>query len=256
MGINVQESHDDTEDDNIDLAKWTKGGEQFHEFWRKIGSPQLSQDLKGPLQAVFLGEKPSCLDATINLEDDEILKEFGLKREGRYIYDPKQVEAVIARHSEVFQQHNLRTAEDTMRWLNKTSLTEGAVERGLILGIPLTAIRDYIMYSSLSINNIIINLHNLLVSLNLQADLLEETYFTGNILQGRQFIEESLQQHTEQLGIQTRDIPRLMEEVDVLIQRRTVNVYGVTWVEQGESSESIQRQSKLRNAFEKSGILV
>ena len=57
------------------------------------------------------------------------------------------------------------------------------------------------------------------------------------------------------LGFPFESVRKFEEARNTHLPRKGVNIYGIHWMDFGESEESVNKQQRLKQAFESSGIL-
>lgn len=242
------------------MGKWRRGAENFALFWEDIGGQANDYDprIVGPLQAMFLGEKPAVFHSLPISDHKEELKQFGFESIDNYIYDPEQVAKIMKDHPDEFERHNLKTSEEVMVFLDKTKPEEHSVIRGLVLGFPYEAVKNYDKADSFKINNIAVRLFELL-EINPEDQIyLELNYFTekragnGDLIP---FFKKNLEKYKSELNISDEEIAQLIDELQKQIKIKGFGAYGVVWTDSGGSKESVAQEKRIRDAFEKSGIL-
>ncbi len=242
-----------------EISQWENGARNFASFWGDIGAQEDEYDQKiiGPLQAMFLGEKPAMFHSFPVGEHGNKLEHFGLKSTGNYIYDPKQVAKIIGLYSDVFRRHNLNTPEEVMGFLDKAKPEEHSVIRGLVLGFPYEAIRRYSNVDAMRINQVAVILFGLLEVSPEEQVYLEENYFTEKRAGNSgliPFFKEKLEKYKSQLGISDNEIRQLIVELHTQIETKRFGAHGVFWIDSDISEESASKEKRIKDAFEKSGI--
>lgn len=242
------------------VLKWEKGARGYRSYWqttRLTRTTVYSQTDIGAIQAMFLGEKPAAFQIKLATETRSELEKRRFRFIGGYVYKPELVEQVLRDYPDEFQRYGFSSSEGVMNALANSEPKELNLIRGLVLGFPLSAARDFEYASSLKINDMAKRLFELL-----EDDSVNQAFLARNFFDKRSqntalvpFFEEQLIRFQQQLNITDVEIPQLINEVEYLIKGKSVNIHGVYWIEYEESVESIIKQERLRQAFEESGIL-
>lgn len=154
------------------LDKWRMGADRFKRFWRLCnGQPQHPflnkiwplktrddaskilrqqhafgrdpQEIIGEMQAMFLGEKPAIFsDSFIKSHFGNQLKNFGFIIDGDWIYDPKQIQALIDDYQDIMPE-DLKSPKDAIDFLNKGEKSDHHLIRGLFLGYPFSSSAEF-----------------------------------------------------------------------------------------------------------------
>lgn len=241
------------------IARWEHGAENHASFLEDIDDQvELGSKLSGSLQAMFLGEKPAIFSSwPENIEDN--LRSAGFELTLNYIYAPEQVSIVMEEHSNEFSQHNLTTPQEVMEFLDKAELKEHSTMRGLVLGFPIKATENYTRREHFKFSNVAQHLYHLLEKEPEDHTYLEQNYLTekrhGNV--GLvQFFREKLETYKSELGINDEEIMSLLNELQIEIDTKNFGAYGVFWTDSPDSEESVSKEKRIKDAFEKSGILI
>ncbi len=242
------------------LIRWESGANNFIAFWQNIRdeTDDYDPDTVGCLQAMFLGEKPAIFHGLSDEDHKEKLRLLGFESVDNYTYDPNQVAKVMKDYPNEFSQHNLDTPEELMIFLDKAKPKEHSVIRGLVLGFPYEATRSYNKMDSLRIGQIAVRLFELLKVSPEEQTYLELNYFTekraGNV-DLISFFKKELEKYKSELHISDDEVTQLIAELHIEIETRIFGAYGVSWVDSSKSEESVALEKRIRDAFEKSGIL-
>lgn len=251
---------ENTEYDENDLARWQKGAGEYHKYLAEIShdSQHLinQREVSGPLQAMFLGEKPASLSVSAVKDNQDILESHGFKFVGPYCYKTELVQTVIEQHQDIFKEFGEMEADRVMQKLCDSDLKEFSTVRGLVLGFPACSVKGYEKADSLQINSIAVSLYTLLADDN-EKNFLEANYFDDRRPDNQAFIDffhSKLNIFSRELKINDKDIVRLMDELRFILNGRHVEIQGFAWIDYEESEESNRRQNKLKAAFRESGI--
>lgn len=128
---------------------------------------------------------------------------------------------------------------------------------GLILGYPLPEIVGYEKARKQKISSVMEKLYNALPEDSPDKEILLNGYFDRKANPQTVidcFVKQTMQRQVE-LQLQQTDLAALVEELRYQLNAKPINVYGVTWIEYAHSQESEHKQSRLKTAFETSGIL-
>ena len=246
-----------------DVVNWRVGADRYNEF---LGS--LLEDTRsiithagaGPLQAVFLKEKPAYL-ASSSLVDAPGLKstllKVGLQCDGLYIYDSKEVQRTLAAYPDECSGFPTSSPDAFMRAFASTPLDQCTLLRGLILGFPKSSVIAYVRQDAMPIHDIAKRLHDILSEHSDERVFMEREWF-GNRRHKEdivRFFTEQLKRQKSALRISDEEIPELLEQVRHLLNVTAVNIQGNIWADYIPSAESRRKQQRLCAAFERSGIL-
>lgn len=260
-----------------DIAAWKKGAESFRAFWgliqdRFYSAPNTAtRGDVGSLQAIFLGEKPAGWDNGFALRFKTELERFGLvfSDNGEFIYNPNLVTRVVLDHPDVF---TVEAQLDVAKIMNNIK-TMGNIAIGLVLGFPESAVRGYeerekqdeTIYNG-KIKGILVNLLGIIAETNSElADGLAKRCLRmrgqksgGGVLVSLLF--QQCMQHKERLGLKDVDEVVFKDSLERVLRlppdRTGVNVYGIAWRDLPERQpDSLEKEKRLKAAFEQSGIL-
>lgn len=239
-----------------DLTNWEEGSDNYKKFINNVeGIEKYTEHEVGSLQAMFLGEKPAVLVNRLALDHKKELEIFGFKFSQDYCYKPELVKNILEKYKDepIFSRTD---PDNLMNGLAKADLKEQSRVRGLILGFPLSAVDDFDKMNNFKAHDIIGTLYNILPQ-NEQA-FLETNFYTEKKQGNREigdWIINKLFIFKDTLNIKNDVLPDLADEIKFLINSKDVNIHGVIWTDYHASSESINKQERLKKAFEKSGIL-
>lgn len=271
-----------------DQEKWQQGTEKFSEFVAMLNKRSnigiLDSTLRlffrdrifslidkctpldvdpqiyiGPIQAMFLGEKPACfaLESCALLYRE--LSHFDFITLGDYTYSPEQVATVIKNHPEIFSEYNLQTPGEVIRYLNSADREQDGLIRGLILGYPKDSVLNY-EKCQLSYGNKEVRLIGRLYELGDEGIKLKLDGVRDGIMDFDslcEFLKNKFSLHKKFLGLSDSDLKTLdYENVRYsLYNSKVVNIHGVTWVDYDLPNNSPTFKKRLKKAFETSGIL-
>lgn len=242
------------------IRKWQARAKNFKDYWQTVkntGQANYPQHEVGSIQAMFLGEKPAVFETKLARDSKEILAQKGLKFAGDYVYDPELVQEVIEKYADEFQRYGFSSSEEVMNALAAANPRDLSTIRGLVLGFPESAVRDYAFTESLRIDNVAERLYNLLQDSPIDKSFLELNYFAerSGKTELLPFFEQQLKKYQQELNLNDSEIAQTLDELQWIINGRGVNIHGVYWVEYRESVDSVALQNRLKQAFEQSGIL-
>ncbi len=145
-----------------------------------------------------------------------------------------------------------------MQFLAQADEREYSTMRGLVLGFPYAAIKNYEKQGSFKIEKITEKLYQLLVAQPDQQAYLEKNYLTekrfGNF-ELIPFFRKILKDFQTELNIQDDELEGLINELRTQIENKQFSAHGVNWIDNSSSQESADKEKRIKNAFEKSGIL-
>ncbi|NOS67012.1 MAG: hypothetical protein HOO67_01440 [Candidatus Peribacteraceae bacterium] len=140
----VAELLSNANDKNIPV--WKHGAELYRAFIKMIGDDQLRERYADDdeLKLVFLGEKPAIWGSRERfLPIKGQLEQFGLVIEGQFLFNPVAVEEMFRRYPDEFAGLPTKSPTALIKAMDKVPITEGFVPRGLLMGYPLTACKNF-----------------------------------------------------------------------------------------------------------------
>ncbi len=208
---------------------------------------------RGPLEAMFLGEKAVCFDNFLCEQYKTELEKFGFTTLGRYTYSPRLVAALVRKHAQEFADLPSQDPADIIEFISKTAEEEEAVRRGLLLGFPLPAVKEYVEREKLKVRSAAEDLYRLLPEGSPEQRYLSATFFSDKWRTDPRFIPffiEKLQIHKERLGLNDSEIQKIYEEeLPELEEIKKVDIRGIIWTERTQTPESQGIQERLLQAF-------
>lgn len=244
--------------DKKTLETWQGRARLFKEFFAQVNDDHYFRgNRKAQFQAMFLGEKPAIFNHNLlaNESDKDLLRKYGFKIAGNFIYDPGQVRTVIEQYPEIFKKFETTDPDEVMNLVSAAAFTEEHIVRGLVLGFPLESVQAYERTDTQKLEDVAIRLLELLDPRD--KDFLLDQFFTEKIYGNQaaaEFLSQKLHEYQGRLGISDSDMPELLKQLADETSRQPANVYGVNWVDVGVSEESLQKQKRLKAAFDYSGI--
>lgn len=231
-----------TKYDAHDLARWRNGADAFRRFWQSASRLAITHySHVGTLPALFLGEKPACLDNPLALHHQLDLEQIGYVFEGDYVYDPSLVARVMQEYSENFKGYENSAA--LMKALGKAKNQDMITERGLVLGYPLTAVEAFVAYDRI--------LHECTHTKAAIMETILEEWASSRHADVPNLVTMILS-NTGRLGLTPDDAQTLQR---VGLTKKIADIYGFSWSDNGGTSpESLAQQRRLKTAFEQSGM--
>lgn len=213
------------------------------------------------LKPLFLGVKPAYFNGNpINLADEDIfsalLESNGFKMNNKYIYDPMLIDSLIEKYPDVFSNYKLNTPEEVINYLVDTDKREANDIRGLVLGFPYEAIKNFERISEVDIycNELIIKLKKILESNN-DKEYLNYKNKSSNSKELIEFLDLQLEKYQKELGLSSEGLEEAKESFRLTLNKRAFGVSGFYyWTDLSDSEESIKREKELNEIFKESGI--
>lgn len=252
-----------------DIDRWKSGGKRWREFEAQLTMLGLRNELTDSshdaLRSVFLGEKPAVfLESGDKLKKiHPIIEASGLTMtHGRklmdldYVYDPQQVSATISEHSEVFNEDSrLPTASEVMESLVKVPDGESAHKRGLVLGFPNAAVNAF--QERRGIGELIGDRFYDVLSKadratfdSMFADLRRDLTAT----QKGNWLRTKLREYGPQAGISAERLAEIDGQIDREASWQGYGAHGFVWTDFADSTESIAKSKRIKDAFLVAGL--
>lgn len=144
----MQESHDSKNDQD----KWLTGWQRYTQFFNEL-SVEDKESLMGyttnrlpiqprSLQALFLGEKPACFEQIYPTTVQNLLRDYGFIVCGKYIGNGKEIEKIVNAHPQIFADFP-SDPESLLQTLDNMENEKNSLQRGLLLGFPLSAVQVF-----------------------------------------------------------------------------------------------------------------
>lgn len=202
---------------------------------------------------LFIGEKAAVLWDHDTLPFPEEALSYGFRRAGKILYDPASAMETIARHPDVFNgaPHDLQVLME--------GLSDGRDERrderlGLLLGFPKTSVLQfarretrYTWAWSELLDTLQAEHPGELAHMSALTELNDPDAVCA-------WYARLLALYRRKIGIGDEDMPLVLSEVRMLMDARSVDIHGMTWVDPEPNEESDQRQRDLRIAYRESGL--
>ncbi|MDD5050138.1 MAG: hypothetical protein PHV93_00140 [Candidatus Pacebacteria bacterium] len=132
-----------------DREKWKSGAEKFQHFFASLGGENtigLDHQDFGVIEAFFLEEKPLLF---LHQMSDRARKEFvnsGFFVEGSYVYNQALVKTLLQEEPGLKEELESEEPKVAMKKLSAADHTDFAFSRGILLGIPRSAVEDFVRY--------------------------------------------------------------------------------------------------------------
>jgi|SRR3989338_3416316 len=144
--LDVRSSVDRVLSDSTDVSLWQQGAKMYRQFLSMIGDA----DLRGryaaddELQLIFLGEKPAIWGSPERFTPvQNELARFGLIIDENFLFNPVAVDGIARQYPNEFAELPTENAAALIRSMNAAGIRKRFVERGLLLGYPLSACREF-----------------------------------------------------------------------------------------------------------------
>ena len=221
-----------------DETNWKERSLNFQKFHNSMDHTDLYKSFENEFKALFLEEKPAIL--IIDLKNKFSVKEF-LKYDfcilNNYIYNPKMIAKIMTQYPEEFSSYS--DVNHIMQVLDKDKINsdENHTTRGLILGIPYSAVKDLEKENELVSNNIYKNF----------IDSLKDEIKTEFITRISQNINMTtfFQDYKKEINIS----PQEKEILLFWCNRKTYEGYGYLWIEHKENLDIKIKKIRLEAAF-------
>jgi hypothetical protein len=254
-----------------DVEHWKRGTGAFATFFNGL-APAQQEELHKPLSMEYRRDEPVDIPALFLGERALVLESYspdvrgrfescGLKTNEYAVYDSEHVRRVIQRYPDVFADVPHASTEECVNFLTQTEKIppEKMKAVGLLLGYPLSAVVHH---------------HQLETRYAAAMDTFEKLWNGLPPDERREYVRqhgegpdrpspffyffvENLQKDSSSLPAMAADQKVFLLEAATALQRkRQFGVYGMNWSDDVDSSESKEREQRLRAAFERSGILV
>lgn len=256
--------------ESADIATWRHGAEQYRKFLEAI-----PKDLKERyerdhnLQLVFLGEKPAIWSTQERYEKvKNELEQFGLLTEGEYLFSPAAVKVLLEEYPNEFTGLPTESPAELMKTMAGAKETENLVARGLLLGYPLISCKEHAIYLSVShiIDSIVEELggdthdgRELLNACGIKGFVGDSPDKLGEDIgrdEARAILFSYFSRFSQEMHIDIDD-SSFRDAVELFLNGQSKEAGPQMyrgWMEYSGSSESKQKENRIRQAFEFSGL--
>ncbi|MEN9561314.1 MAG: hypothetical protein RIQ56_587 [Candidatus Parcubacteria bacterium] len=247
------------------IERWRAGGKRWREFERQLSMLGMYRDLtdssRNALRSVFLGEKPAVF---LESGDDmkrlrPIVEATGLAiTKGRmqdidYIYDPAQVDDVLRRNRESFDES--ASVTQVMNELVRARGDRSDRQRGLVLGFPSAAVEAYAIRQGIGI----LLGDRFYDALSADDRTTYEAMFatydkTFTPAQKSDWLRAKLSEYATRAGIAREKLAEIDSQIDREASWQLFGAHGFIWADFAASNESVEKEKRIRDAFAVAGL--